>query len=99
MWMKRENSGSPPSGDARPRPHQARFAAAVANEAKHRTDAAAAPADILVIFGCTGDLARVMTFHSLYRLEARGPLSCPILGVAVEDWSNDDLRQRARESI
>jgi glucose-6-phosphate 1-dehydrogenase len=26
-------------------------------------------ADRLVIFGITGDLAKVMTFHSLYRLE------------------------------
>ena len=26
-------------------------------------------ADVLVIFGITGDLAKVMTFHSLYRLE------------------------------
>ena len=30
------------------------------------------PADVLVVFGITGDLAKVMTFHSLYRLEARG---------------------------
>src|SRR3954468_450414 len=27
-------------------------------------------ADALVVFGITGDLAKVMTFHSLYRLEA-----------------------------
>jgi glucose-6-phosphate 1-dehydrogenase len=26
-----------------------------------------APADVFVIFGITGDLAEVMTFHSLYR--------------------------------
>ncbi len=26
-------------------------------------------ADAFVIFGITGDLAKVMTFHSLYRLE------------------------------
>jgi len=32
-------------------------------------------ADALVIFGITGDLARVMTFHSLYRLERRGLLN------------------------
>ncbi len=31
-------------------------------------------ADIFVIFGITGDLARVMTFRSLYRLEKRGLL-------------------------
>src|SRR5690348_18259432 len=56
-------------------------------------------ADVLVIFGITGDLAKVMTFHSLYRLERRGLLDCPILGVAVSDWTDDDLRARARESI
>ncbi len=57
------------------------------------------PADVLVIFGITGDLARVMTFRSLYRLEARRLLDVPIVGVAVDDWSLDRLRQRARESI
>src|SRR4051812_4773046 len=49
------------------------------------------PADVFVIFGITGDLAEVMTFHSLYRLEQRGLLDCPIVGVAVSDWSADDL--------
>jgi glucose-6-phosphate 1-dehydrogenase len=57
------------------------------------------PADVLVVFGITGDLAKVMTFHSLYRLERRGLLSCPIVGVAVDDWSAEDLLKRARESI
>jgi glucose-6-phosphate 1-dehydrogenase len=57
------------------------------------------PADVLVIFGITGDLAKVMTFHSLYRLERRGLLDCPIVGIAVDDWSVDDLRRRARDSI
>ena len=40
-----------------------------------------------------------MTFHSLYRLERRGLLQCPIVGVAVDDWSDDDLRSHAREAI
>ncbi|HLC28212.1 MAG TPA: glucose-6-phosphate dehydrogenase, partial [Dehalococcoidia bacterium] len=44
-------------------------------------------ADMFVPFGITGDLARVMTFHSLYRLEERGLLKCPIVGVAVNDWT------------
>jgi glucose-6-phosphate 1-dehydrogenase len=57
------------------------------------------PADVLVVFGITGDLAKVMTFRSLYRLEQRGLLDCPIVGVAVDDWSVDDLVKRARESI
>ena len=55
--------------------------------------------DVLVIFGITGDLAKVMTFHSLYRLEARGLLTGPIVGVAVDDWTVDQLVERARESI
>src|SRR5437764_7383786 len=60
---------------------------------------AARRADVLVIFGITGDLAKVMTFHSLYRLEARGLLNCPVVGVAVDDWTVDQLSERARESI
>ena len=55
------------------------------------------PADVLVVFGITGDLAKVMTFNSLYRLEQRGLLDCPIVGVAVDDWTVDDLRERARD--
>jgi glucose-6-phosphate 1-dehydrogenase len=57
------------------------------------------PADVLVVFGITGDLAKVMTFKSLYRLESRGLLACPIVGVAVSDWSDDDLQQHARDAI
>ena len=57
------------------------------------------PADVLVVYGITGDLAKVMTFRSLYRLERRGLLDCPIVGVAVDDWSVDDLKKRARDSI
>jgi glucose-6-phosphate 1-dehydrogenase len=58
-----------------------------------------AHADVLVIFGLTGDLAKVMTFRSLYRLEARGLLECPIIGIVRADWTRDKLIQRARESI
>jgi glucose-6-phosphate 1-dehydrogenase len=57
------------------------------------------PADVLIVFGITGDLAKVMTFRSLYRLERRGLLDCPIVGVAVDDWTVDQLVERARESI
>jgi glucose-6-phosphate 1-dehydrogenase len=56
-------------------------------------------ADVLVVFGITGDLAKVMTFHSLYRLELRGLLDCPIVGVAADDWTIEDLRKRAHSSI
>ena len=61
--------------------------------------AAPRPADVLVAFGITGDLAKQMTLRSLYRLERRGLLRCPIVGVAVDDWTVDDLRERAREAI
>jgi glucose-6-phosphate 1-dehydrogenase len=57
------------------------------------------PGDVFVIFGITGDLAKVMTFRSLYRLEQRKLLDCPIVGVAVEDWTVDQLVERARTSI
>ena len=57
------------------------------------------PADVLVIFGITGDLARVMTFRSLYRLERRGLLACPIVGIGHRDWTREQLIERARTSI
>jgi glucose-6-phosphate 1-dehydrogenase len=59
----------------------------------------AQPADVLVIFGITGDLARVMTFRALYRLEQRGVLFCRVVGVAFKDWALERLAERARESI
>ena len=31
--------------------------------------------------------------------EKRGLLGCPIIGVAVSDWSDDDLREHARTAI
>ena len=56
--------------------------------------------DALVIFGITGDLARKMTFKALYRLEARGKLDCPIIGVGRRsDWHHETMKERARESI
>jgi glucose-6-phosphate 1-dehydrogenase len=62
-------------------------------------DPATAVADVLVIFGITGDLAKKMTFRSLYRLERRGRLDCPIVGVALDEWSVVMLREHARRAI
>ena len=56
-------------------------------------------ADVLVAFGITGDLAKQMTFRSLDVLQERDLLQCPILGVAVDDWTVDHLREHARNSI
>lgn len=57
------------------------------------------PADALVVFGITGDLAKKMTLRSLYRLERRCLLEVPVVGVAVDDWSVEKLREHAREAI
>src|SRR6186997_1338624 len=73
--------------------------AARAAGAQVTRDSGPQPADVFVAFGITGDLAKVMTLRSLYRLERRGLLDCPIVGVAVDDWSVNDLRDRARSSI
>ena len=54
---------------------------------------------MLVVFGITGDLAKKMTLLSLYRLEARGLLDVPIIGVAAEDWSIERLREHADDAI
>jgi glucose-6-phosphate 1-dehydrogenase len=57
------------------------------------------PADALVIFGITGDLARKMTFRALYRLERRKLLKVPIIGVGRRDWGDKELCNHAREAI
>ena len=67
--------------------------------ANGRGPAGTQPADVFVVFGITGDLARVMTFQALYRLERRGLLDCPIVGVAGDDWTVDQLREHARKCI
>jgi glucose-6-phosphate 1-dehydrogenase len=56
-------------------------------------------ADAFVAFGITGDLAKEMTFRSLYRLELRRLLNCRIVGVAFDDWTIARLRRHMRDSI
>ena len=55
--------------------------------------------DVMVVFGISGDLAHKMTLPSLYRLEAAGRLNCPIVGVAAEDWSVQDLRKTMSQAV
>jgi glucose-6-phosphate 1-dehydrogenase len=55
--------------------------------------------DALVIFGITGDLAKKMTLKALYDLTENGTLQVPVIGVGRTDWSDDDLRQHAREAV
>lgn len=56
-------------------------------------------ADLLVIFGITGDLARKMTFRALYRLERRRLLDRPVIGVASDEITTEQLTKLAREAI
>jgi glucose-6-phosphate 1-dehydrogenase len=63
------------------------------------TETSSQSADALVIFGITGDLARKMTFRSLYRLEVAKQLKCPIIGVAKDDWSNQQLVETMRQDL
>lgn len=55
--------------------------------------------DTLVMFGASGDLAKKKLFPAVYRLARRGLLDMPVLGVAIDDWTDDDLRARARAAI
>jgi glucose-6-phosphate 1-dehydrogenase len=57
------------------------------------------PADALVLFGATGDLAKRKLFPALYHLVRRGALTVPVVGVARSDWTDADFRSHARESI
>jgi glucose-6-phosphate 1-dehydrogenase len=58
-----------------------------------------AEADALLLFGISGDLAKKKLFPALYDLEASGHLQIPVVGIASSDWTEADLRQRARESL
>src|SRR5437588_12653452 len=55
--------------------------------------------DAFVAFGISGDLARKMTFVALYQLERRQLLDCPVIGVAIDHWTDDDLRTHAADAI
>ena len=55
--------------------------------------------DALVFFGATGDLAYKKIFPSLQAMIKRGTLNIPIIGVAKNGWSLEQLRERARDSL
>jgi glucose-6-phosphate 1-dehydrogenase len=57
------------------------------------------PADALVLFGITGDLAFKMILPALAALARRGRLDVPVIGVARSAWTLDKLRERVRESL
>jgi glucose-6-phosphate 1-dehydrogenase len=55
--------------------------------------------DALVIFGATGDLAKLETFPALVGLVDRGVLDVPVIGVAKNGWGLDQFRDCAVASL
>ena len=56
--------------------------------------------DALVIFGATGDLAKLETFPALVGLVERGVLDVPVIGVAKSGgWGADQFRDYATASL
>lgn len=55
--------------------------------------------DALVLFGATGNLARKKLFPALYHLETRGLLEMPVVGVAIDDWTDADLMNFMGEAV
>jgi glucose-6-phosphate 1-dehydrogenase len=55
--------------------------------------------DALVFFGATGDLAYKKIFPALQALVKSGKLDVPVIGVARSNWSLDQFRNRAKESL
>jgi glucose-6-phosphate 1-dehydrogenase len=60
---------------------------------------AADGAEALVIFGATGDLAKLETFPALVGLVQRGVLDIPVVGVAKSGWGLDQFRDYAVASL
>jgi glucose-6-phosphate 1-dehydrogenase len=56
-------------------------------------------ADALVIFGATGDLAKLETFPALVGLVERGVLDVPVIGVAKSGWGLPQFREYAAASL
>jgi glucose-6-phosphate 1-dehydrogenase len=55
--------------------------------------------DALVIFGATGDLAKLETFPALVGLVQRGVLDVPVVGVAKSGWGLEQFRNYAEASL
>jgi glucose-6-phosphate 1-dehydrogenase len=55
--------------------------------------------DALVIFGATGDLAKLETFPALVGLVERGVLDVPVVGVAKSGWGLEQFQAYAEASL
>lgn len=58
-----------------------------------------AQSDAFVFFGATGDLAYKKIFPALQAMIKSRELNIPIIGVARDDWSQEKLQLRAKESL
>ena len=56
-------------------------------------------ADVLVLFGATGDLAKKKLSPALYDLEELGQLDMPVIGVASSKWTQEVFRNNVEEAI
>jgi len=56
-------------------------------------------ADAFVFFGATGDLGHKKIFPALQSLAKRDNLDIPVIGVAKDRWTLDQLKARARDSV
>ncbi|HYN78940.1 MAG TPA: glucose-6-phosphate dehydrogenase, partial [Lamprocystis sp. (in: g-proteobacteria)] len=65
----------------------------------HATGPNRQPADALVVFGATGDLAHKQIFPALYAMSRHGALQVPVIGVASSPRSDEQLRAYASESV
>src|SRR5215472_4266116 len=55
--------------------------------------------DALVIFGATGDLAKIETFPALVGLVERDVLNVPVIGVSKRGWDLEQFRDYAVASL
>ena len=56
-------------------------------------------ADVLVLFGATGDLAKKKLFPALYDLEELGELDMPVIGVASSKWTQEVFRNNVEAAV
>ena len=57
------------------------------------------PADVVVLFGATGDLAKKKLFPALYNMELTGGLNADVVGVASTRWDHKQFVDNAFEAI
>jgi glucose-6-phosphate 1-dehydrogenase len=56
-------------------------------------------ADVLVLFGATGDLARKKLYPALYQMQERNELGVKVIGVASSRWTQQEFRDNAENAM